>query len=320
MQRLKLLLAALAALAISYPAMAQDAAKRRAVLVTGANSGIGLAITQYLTARGFHVYGSARKDEDLKALNTMPNVTAVRIDVTRQADIDAAVKFVEAQGRGLYGVINNAGVAAVGELTAVSDQDVLWQHDVNVMGPLRVNRAFVPLLKQSKGRTAIIGSLSGFVVGPSGGAYSMTKFATEAYTDTLAQELAASGVTAGIIDPGSFKSRGREKVVMKMLTGKYELNQQLTDEQKKVLTGVQEAEAKRKDPTEVAEQVHHFLSSDTPRLRYMASPGKETVVAVMRATLGRTAQLNASQPAYALSRDELVKMLDEALAEASAKK
>jgi len=320
MHRFKYLLIALAALAVSNPALAQDAGKRRSVLVTGANSGIGLAITQYLTARGFHVYGTARKDEDLKTLNAMPNVTAVKLDVTKQADVDAAAKFVADQGRGLYAVVNNAGVAAVGELTAVSDQDVLWQHDVNVMGPLRVNRAFVPMLKQSKGRTAIIGSLSGFITGPSGGAYSMTKFATEAYTDTLAMELKDSGVTVGIIDPGSFKSRGREKVAMKMLTGNYELNQKLTDEQKKVLAGVQEAEAKRKEPTEVAEQVYHFLSSDTPRLRYMAAPSRETVEAVMRGTLGRTAQLNASQPAYALSRDELVKMLDEALAAQAAKK
>jgi NAD(P)-dependent dehydrogenase (short-subunit alcohol dehydrogenase family) len=200
MHRFKYLLIAVAALAVSHPAQAQDAGKRRSVLVTGANSGIGLAITQYLTARGFHVYGTARKDEDLKTLNAMPNVTAVKLDVTKQADVDAAAKFVAEQGRGLYAVVNNAGVAAVGELTAVSDQDVLWQHDVNVMGPLRVNRAFVPMLKQSKGRTAIIGSLSGFITGPSGGAYSMTKFATEAYTDTLAMELKDSGVAVGIID------------------------------------------------------------------------------------------------------------------------
>ena len=95
MHRLKLFLVALAALALSPPALAQE--KRRSVLVTGANSGIGLAITQYLTARGFHVYGGARKDEDLKTLNAMPNVTAVRLDVTKQEDIDAAAKFVTSQ-------------------------------------------------------------------------------------------------------------------------------------------------------------------------------------------------------------------------------
>lgn len=320
MQHISLFLAALAAMVLPGAAMASDAKAPRAVLVTGANSGIGLSITKYLTARGFHVYAGARKDDDLKALNAMPNVTAVRLDVTRQADIDAAARFVAEQGRGLYGVINNAGVAAVGELATVSDQDVLWQHEVNVMGPLRLNRALLPMLKESKGRTAIIGSLSGFIVGPQSGPYSMTKFATEAYADTLALELKDSGVKSGIIDPGSFRSHAREKVTIKMLTGNYDLAQPLNAEQKKVLAGVQEEEAKRPEPTVVAEQVHHFLTSETPRLRYMAAPDKRTADAVMRGTLARTLQLNASQPAYALSREELVKLLDEVLAAQAAGK
>lgn len=54
--------------------------------------------------------------------------------MTKQADIDAALQFVTAQGRGLFGVINNAGVASMGDLTKTSDQDVLWQYDINVMG------------------------------------------------------------------------------------------------------------------------------------------------------------------------------------------
>jgi hypothetical protein len=105
-----------------------------------------------------------------------------------------------------------------------------------------------------------------------------------------------------------------------MLTGKHDLNQPLNDEQKKILAGVQEAEAKRPEPTAVAEQVHHFLTSDTPRLRYMAAPDKATADAVMRGTLARTLQLNASQPAYTLSRDQLIKLLDEGLAAQAAGK
>jgi NAD(P)-dependent dehydrogenase (short-subunit alcohol dehydrogenase family) len=321
MQRLKLCLVAIAALVFSQAAVAQAPGKQQAVLVTGASTGIGLAITQYLAQRGFYVYAGARKDEDLKRLEAMDNVSAVRLDVTKQEDVDAAAKFVAAQGRGLYGVINNAGVGLAGELTKVSDADVLWLHDVNVMGPLRVNRTFIDMLKQSKGRTAIIGSLSGFVTKPQGGVYSMTKFATEAYAETLELELKESGVASSIIDPGAFRSRGREKIANKRLTGKYELAQNLTDEQKKVMEGVQQEEAKKPEPTIVAEQVHHFLTSATPRPRYMAAPDENTVEFVMRTSLGRVAQLNASQPDLAKTRDELVKMLDEALtAQASVNK
>ncbi len=322
MHRLKYLLIAFLALLAANPAVAQGTSKQKAVLVTGASSGIGLTITRYLANRGFYVYAGARKDEDLKRLDAMENVSSVRLDVTKQADVDAAVQFVTAQGRGLYGVINNAGVASVAELIKTSDQDVLWQHDINVMGPLRVNRAFFPLLKESEGRTAIIGSLSAFVMSPTGGAYGMTKAAVEVYTETLALELQMSKekVVAGIIDSGAFKSRAREKVVVRMLTGNPELSQPLTDEQKKTLATVQEAEAKMSDPTPVAEQVYHFLSSDTPRLHYMAANSEEVAHVIIREMLDRALQLNASQTAYTLNRDALIKTLDEILAKQAAGK
>jgi NAD(P)-dependent dehydrogenase (short-subunit alcohol dehydrogenase family) len=313
---LRFAFAAMLAIVLSQSALAEDSAKIKAVLVTGASSGIGLAITQYLASHGFYVYAGARKDEDLKRLNTIKNVSSVRLDVTKQADVDAAVQFVTTQGRGLFGVINNAGVASIGNLTETSDQDVLWQYDINIMGPLRVNRAFFPLLKQSKGRTAIIGSLSAFLAGPSGGGYGMTKAAAELYTETLALEIAESGVKVGIIDPGSFKSRAREKVAMKMLTGKPDLDQKLTAEQMKVLAGVQADEAKRDDPTPVAEQTFLFLTSNHPRQHYMAANSEQVAHLVIRTMLDRTLQLNASQTAYTLSRDQLVKMIDDALAQA----
>lgn len=317
---LRFAFAATLAILLVQPTVAQDSSKIRAVLVTGASSGIGLSITQYLADHGFYVYAGARKDEDLKRLNTLKNVSSVRLDVTKQTDVDAAVQFVTSQGRGLFGIINNAGVAAIGELTKTSDQDVLWQYDINVMGPLRVNRAFFPLLKQSKGRTAIIGSLSAFLAGPSGGGYGMTKAATEMYTETLALELAQDDVKVGIIDPGAFKSRAREKVAMQMLTGKPDLNQHLTEEQMKVFAGVQADEAKKDDPTPVAEQTFLFLTSDRPRLHYMAANNEQVAHLVIRTMLDRTLQLNESQPAYVLNRSELVKMIDDALAQTKASK
>jgi len=320
MLSLRFALTAILAIVLSQSVVAQDSSTTKAVLVTGASSGIGLAITQYLAGHGFYVYAGARKDEDLKRLNTLKNVSSVRLDVTKQADVDAAVQFVSAQGRGLFGVINNAGVASLGDLTTTSDEDVLWQYDINVMGPLRVNRAFFPLLKQSKGRTAIIGSLSAFLAGPGGGGYGMSKAAAEIYTETLALELAPVDVKVGIIDPGAFKSRGREKVAMKMLTGKPDLDQQLTAEQMKVFAGVQADEAKKDDPTPVAEQTFRFLTSDRPRLHYMAANNDQVAHLIIRTLLDRTLQLNASQTNYTLNRDQLVKMIDAALAQTKASK
>ena len=148
----------------------------------------------------------------------------------------------------------------------------------------------------------------------------MTKAAAELYTETLALELAQDDVTVGIIDPGSFKSRAREKVAMKMLTGKPDLDQKLTAEQMKVFAGVQADEAKKDDPTPVAEQTFRFLTSDSPRLHYMAANNEQVAHLVIRTMLDRTLQLNASQTAYTLSRNQLVKMVDDVLAQAKKEK
>ena len=106
MTRFNLLAVLAAAIFLASPVhvFADDTATQKAVLVTGASSGIGLKITEYLADRGFRVYAGARKDKDLERLDAMENVSSVRLDVTIQDDIDAAVKFVAAEGRGLFGI------------------------------------------------------------------------------------------------------------------------------------------------------------------------------------------------------------------------
>src|SRR5215472_14805457 len=88
----------------------------KAVLVTGASSGIGRKIAERLAADGYFVYATARKEEDLKALGAIKNVQPLHLDVTQPADIAAAVKAVTQAGRGLYGLVNNAGVATFGTI------------------------------------------------------------------------------------------------------------------------------------------------------------------------------------------------------------
>ena len=316
MIRSKFIVALLAALFLAAPihVFADDGDAQQAVLVTGASSGIGLKITEYLSDRGFYVYAGARKAADLERLDAMENVSSVKLDVTKQAEIDAAVDFVTAENRGLFGIINNAGVGTFSRMSEAPDEDILWIHDVNVMGPHRVNRAFVPMLKESGGRTAIIGSISGYLTGAQSGAYSMSKFAVEAYTESLAADLADSGVVVGIVDPGGYQSKIREKATMYQLTGSENLEQSVSEEQSARIKAAKEDNDKLKEPDEVAEAVVHFLSSDSPRLRYMVVPDKGAADYTVRTTLGRVVQLNANQP-YELSRDELVALLDELLAE-----
>ncbi len=307
-----LIFAAIAVLLLAPISLQAKQEKQKAVLVTGASSGIGLKVTEYLIKNGFYVYAGARKDADLKRLDAMKNTSSVRLDVTKQSEIDAAVKFVAKQGRGLFGIVNNAGVGVFSRMSEMADKDILWIHDVNVMGPHRVNKAFIPMLIESKGRTSIIGSISGYVTGAFSGAYSMSKFAVEAYTESLAADLAESGVHVGIVDPGGFKSKIREKLTLFRLTGSYELNQQLTDEQNVELQKAKEGNDKLKEPDEVAEAVMHLMMSDKPKMRYMVSPNKGGADITMKMLLTRLIQLNSDQP-YEYTRDEIVALLDELL-------
>jgi NADP-dependent 3-hydroxy acid dehydrogenase YdfG len=96
---------------------------RKAVLVTGASTGIGRKVTERLAADGYFVYAGARKEADLQALGAIPNVQAVRLDVTKPEDIDAAVATVTKAGRGLYGLVNNAGIVTIGTLIDMKPEE-----------------------------------------------------------------------------------------------------------------------------------------------------------------------------------------------------
>ena len=290
-------------------AHAEDPSDMKAVLVTGASSGIGLKITEVLADNGFYVYAGARKATDLERLDAMENVSSVRLDVTVDEDIAAAVDFIEQQGRGLWGVVNNAGVARYGSLQSGPESDIRFTFDINVFGPFRINQAFLPMLLESGGRTSIIGSINGFIPNASDGGYAASKFAVEGYTDSLAMELADSGVHVAIVEPGAYKSRIREKYVANVLS---EESSTVDEETRKSLQEFVVSNETMKEPTEVAEAVLHLMSSDAPKVRYMVTPNEEQAAITIRLAVQRVLQLNEDQP-YSYDRDELVALLDELL-------
>jgi len=293
-------------------AFAEEASPAKAVLVTGASSGIGLQITETLSRNGFYVYAGARKAEDLKMLDAMENVSAVRLDVTVDEDIAAAVDFVQKQGRGLWGIVNNAGVARYSPLLSGPESDFQFTFDINVFGPYRINQAFLPMVLESRGRTVIIGSINGFIPNDSDGGYAASKFAVEGYTDSLALELAGTGVQVSIVEPGAYKSKIRDKYVAPALAGEDEAGLVVDEETRKSLVEFAASNEAMKEPDEVAQAVLQLMSSDTPKRRYMVTPDAEQAAETIRTAMQRLLQLNEGQP-YSYSRDELVALLDELL-------
>ena len=176
------------------------------ILVTGASTGIGRAAVDSLVAGGFHVYACARKAEDLDELAQIKNVVPIELDVTNEEQINSAVEFVNNRNTGLFGILNNAGIAEVGPLMDLETDTLRWQFEVNFFGQHAVTRAFFPWLLGSKGRIVMMSSDSGFFATPFAGAYCASKFALEGYSDSLRRELMDFGVDVVLIQPGRVKT------------------------------------------------------------------------------------------------------------------
>jgi len=309
---LGIVILAFCALWMTQPAFAGVPPVQRAVLVTGASSGIGLEITERLAADGYYVYAGARKAEDLERLSRMDNVSAVKLDVTVQDDVDAAVAFIKGEGRGLWGLVNNAGVAAVGAVAETSQQDLDFQFGVNVFGVHRVTRAFLPLIIESKGRITTIGSISGYIAEENTSTYCMTKFAMEAFTDSLAREMEPLGVTVNIVEPGSFRTPIWRKMADRQLEQASQAGK-VSAEVRQSVEGIASFGAGQPEPDAVAAAVEHALFSELPKRRYMVTPDQEQAGITLQTALRRVAELNHAHK-FSYSRDSLVEMLDEALA------
>jgi len=178
----------------------------RAFLVTGASSGIGRATALLLDRSGFQVFAGVRRSEHGESLRreASERLTPILLDVTDPRSIEAAARAVTdlLGGRPLEGLVNNAGIDIAGPLETSSVADVRSQFEVNVIGLLSVTQAFLPLLRQSRGRIVNIGSVLGRLAIPFMGAYSASKFALEGLTDAFRIELLPWGIHVSLIEPG----------------------------------------------------------------------------------------------------------------------
>ena len=290
--------------------------EQKAILVTGASTGIGRNIAETLASEGYFVYAGARKQEDMDELNEIENVMAVRLDVTVQEDIDAAVETIRAEGRGLYGLVNNAGVATFGPLTQAQDSDLHFVFNVNVAGVLRTTRAFAPMILESQGRIVTTGSISGTLSSPMAGIYSMSKHAMEAFTDSLAGELGPQGVHVAVVEPGNYRSRIRETTVNRISANMEAAGMEITEEQRQQMDALVEREQTMEEPDDVSAAVMHALFSGEPQRRYMVVPVQREAEITIRKQIEELVQLNGNHR-FSYTRDELVQMLDEALAPAA---
>ena len=291
--------------------VAQD---QKSILVTGASTGIGRHLTESLAEAGYHVYAGARKDKDLAELGAIENVTAVRLDVTKQDQVDAAVAQITEKGTGLYALVNNAGVGGGGEVveTPIADQNFVYA--VNVEGVYRTTQAFAPLVIESKGRIVTTGSIAGTLAAfPGFSAYSGSKHWIEAFTDSFAEEMKPLGVTVSVVEPGNYKSNIRRSSVSRRMEKVTAAGGEMTDEMKQASEATAKRELSYKEPDEVTGAFMHALFDEKPLRRYMVVPNEEEQAMTIGTKVNELVQLNTWGP-YSYSREELIKLLDQALA------
>ena len=286
---------------------------QKAVLITGASSGLGRVMAETLAANGYFVYAGARKDKDLEELSAIKNIQGIRLDVTDQGEIDAAVRTITEAGRGLYGLVNNAGVVVVGPLIEMEEQDFDFQMNVNVYGVYRVTRAFAPLIIESKGRISTIGSISGTLSSATWGPYSMTKFAMEAYADALADEMKPFGVHVSLVEPGAYRSNIGKSALERMAErNKSAEASQFKGAMDESVDWLKLFENDHGDPAEVAAAVMRALFDENPKPRYLVVPTEEQANWTISRAIERMVEQNHDQK-FSYDREALIKMLDAAL-------
>lgn len=313
------LLMACAALSLHAFAQAEDTARQKAVLVTGASSGLGRVMAETMAAKGYFVYAGARKDADMAELDAIENIQAVRLDVNRQDQIDAAVKTIREAGRGLYGLVNNAGVVVVSPLIDIEEDDFHFQMNTNIYGVYRITKAFAPLVIESKGRIIVIGSISGTLSDATWGPYSMTKHAMEAFADALADEMKQFDVKVSLIQPGAYRSNIGISALERMAKqNQSPADSQFEKQMKESINWLNHFEKDAGDPTEVAEVVLKSLFDDNPKPRYMIVPNQEQAYYTINRAIERMTEQNSDQK-FSYDRAELIEMLDAALAKQARK-
>ena len=242
----------------------------RTVLVTGANSGIGLATVLELAKRQFRTVGTVRSDEkaDVVGKAAADAGVAVETEVLDVRDAEGCVRVIGAHRP--WGLVNNAGYGMTGAIEDVDDEAVRSAFETMVLAPARLARLAVPTMRETGGgRIVNISSIYGRATTPLTGWYQACKHALEAWSDALRVEVARDGIDVILVEPGGFR------------TGIWGDNERDVEERadslygpayRRTLSLTKLASPLMGDPARVARVIGRSLTARRPRARYLVGP------------------------------------------------
>ncbi len=235
--------------------------QKKVVLITGASSGIGKAIGEYLHDKGYKVYGSSRNPKH-KELN---GIHFVSLDVTKSETITAAVDFIMQKENRIDFLINNAGKGITGALEETPEEEIRHNFEVNYLGVLRVIKAVLPIMrKQRSGMIINITSIAGYMGLPFRGIYSATKGALELTTEAYRMELKPFNIKMTNVAPGDFATN--------IATGRYHTpvyeDSPYKELYERSLKEMDEGVANGLPPIRMAKKVYRVMRRKNPSIHY----------------------------------------------------
>ena len=242
----------------------------RTVLITGCSSGIGLCLSHGLRSAGYHVFATARKEEDVTKLKKL-GFDAFLLDLASSNSIKAAIYEIYQKTDSLYALINNGAYGQAGALEDISREALEKQFQANVFGWHELTNLVLPSMKaRNMGRVVYISSVLGFVAMPFRGPYVASKFAIEGLVDTLRLELNQTKIKLSLIQPGPIESKFRHNA---LLAFKENVDSSNSDYKREYRTMIERLNSDKNvqftlGPESVLRCVLHALESRAPKNHY----------------------------------------------------
>jgi short-subunit dehydrogenase len=249
--------------------------KKFVVLVTGASSGIGKRAAEYLTKKGFTVYGASRHIEPSESLPL-----TIKMDVTSEQSVRKGVSAVfEREGR-IDDLINAAGFGIAGAVEDTSIEEAKAQCETNFFGTLQTVKAVLPIMRrQRSGYIVNFSSIGGLVGLPFQSFYSASKFAIEGFSEALRLEVKPFNIKVSVIEPGDFKTnftQNRKKTALSETGLAYK------ERFLRCLSVMEHDEQNGADPIIIAKTIERILHTNSPRFRYMVGPFAEKLFVILK--------------------------------------
>jgi len=246
--------------------------KDKTILITGCSTGIGLCVANGLKKRGYRVFATARKSEDVEQLKQQ-GLESLQLDLVDSDSISHAVEqILEKTGGTLYALFNNGAYGLAGAVEDLSREALRIQFETNLFGWVELTNQIIPVMrKQGYGRIIQNSSVLGFAAMPYRGAYNATKFALEGISDTLRQELTGTNIQISLIEPGPIISQFRAnafKAFNKFIDAENSVHKEQYQSMINRLNKEGPAAPFTLGPEAVLEKVIHALEAKQAKIRY----------------------------------------------------